>query len=152
MDHVNRAHRALAAATVAALALVVIATAMAATAFKSGTYNGTLAAPLTSYTVSLKLNGSKLGPVKLNNIPFFCSSGGPPIPVSFPKTKISAAGAFKINATEKIKAGPLKGHVGEKLTISGTFTKNGTVHGRLKNVVTNAKQCNGSTTFTAKKS
>jgi hypothetical protein len=148
MEHLHRARRV--ALTAVALALVVSATALAAT-FKSGTYKGTLAAPRTAYTVSLKLSGTKLGPVKLNNIPFYCSSGGPPLPVTFPKSKISSTGAFKIGATNKIKVGPLKGQIGEKLTISGTFTKHGTVHGTLKTVVPNAKQCDGSSAFTAKK-
>jgi hypothetical protein len=149
MDHLSRA---LTAAAVAAVALVIAATAVAATSFKSGTYTGALAAPRTSYTVSLKLSGTKLGPVKISNIPFYCSSGGPPIPVSFPKAKISAAGVFKIKANAKIKAGPLKGQVGEKMTISGTFSKTGTVRGKLKTVVVHATQCSGSSAFTAKKS
>lgn len=151
MDHLNRARRALTATAIAALALIVTASAVAATSFESGTYKGRLAAPHASYTVSLTLRGTRLGPVKINNIPFYCSSGGPPLPVTFPKARVSATGAFKINATKKIAAGPHKGQIGEKLTISGTFTKKGTVHGTLKTVVTNAKQCNGSSTFTAKK-
>jgi hypothetical protein len=132
------------------LALTLAATALAAGSFQSGNYKGMLAAPRTAYTVSLKLNGTKLGPVKLSNVPLYCSGGGPAIPVTFRSTTISSTGAFKTTATVKIKVGPFKGQVGEKLTISGKFTKTGKVSGKLKTVFPKAKACTGTSTFTAK--
>ncbi|MGH2869377.1 MAG: hypothetical protein ACRDNK_17670 [Solirubrobacteraceae bacterium] len=160
MDHGTRAwhhfHHHRAAAQLVALgglllALTLVATALAAGSFKSGTYKGTLAAPRTGYTVSLKLSGTKLRPIKLNNIPFYCSGGGPPIPFTFPSTKISSAGAFTVSANNKIRVGPLKGQIGEKLTISGKFTKAGKVRGKLKTVYPKAKQCTGTSSFSAKR-
>ena len=134
---------------VVALALAVTATALAG-APRAGTYRGTLAPPRTAFTISMKLKGAKLTRIRISNVPFYCSSGGPAIPVGFPSTTISNSGRFRVRAVNRIKVGPLKGRIGEKLTLTGRFSHT-TVKGRLTTVVPNAKVCNGSSAYTAKR-
>jgi hypothetical protein len=126
MKHRSRRWPAAAAAVLLVLALT--ASALAA-APASGTYRGTLAAPRTDISVSMKLAGTHLTKIKISNVPLYCSGGGPAIPTSFPSTHLSATHAFTVHATNRIKIGPLKGQVGEKLTMSGRFTKHGKVTG-----------------------
>ena len=56
---------------------------------KSGTYKGTLTAPRTEYAVTLTVSGGKLTKATVSNIPLYCSSGGPAIPVKFGGSKIA---------------------------------------------------------------
>jgi hypothetical protein len=144
-------HRRTAAALATAIVMLALsATALAGTAFKSGTYKGTLAPPRTSITISLKLTGTRLSPVKLSSIPAYCSSGGPSPGFSFPAASISRTGTFKVTGINKIKTGPLKGQIGERLTLTGQFTKRGKVSGKLKTVFPKALTCGGTSAFTAK--
>jgi hypothetical protein len=116
--------------TAALIALLLAATAMAA-APKSGTYKGNLAPPQARIKISMKLSGKRLTHIRISNIPAYCSSGGPAVPVSFPATKLSASHRFTIHHHNKIKVGPLKGKVGEKFTLSGSFNTHGKVPGTL---------------------
>lgn len=147
MTQRNRAWFMAVATTAALLALCATALAVART---SGTYKGNLASPRTTYLVSMNLKGAKLSQITLSNIPIYCSGGGPPIPVTFPKTTISKAGRFTVKATVRIKVGPKKGRIGEKLTLSGRFA-HGKVSGTLKTDFVSFAQCSGSTRFTAKR-
>ena len=140
----KQARRIAILATAAVLALT--ATALAGKP-KSGTYSGSLASPRTTYLVSMKLTGVTLSHITLSNVPFYCSSGGPAIPVTFPRTTISKAGRFTVKAVVKLTAGPKKGQVGEKLTLSGRFA-HGKVSGTLKTDVVGIAQCSGSSRFT----
>jgi hypothetical protein len=118
---------------------------------KSGTYKGTLTAPRTEYAVTLTVSGGKLTKARVSNIPLYCSSGGPAIPVKFAGSKIASAnGAFSTTGKYTIKVGPFKGKVGEKLKLSGRFTSKGTVSGVLATTfVLNGPKCTGNNPFTA---
>jgi hypothetical protein len=120
---------------------------------KSGTYRGTLAAPRTDITVSLTVARGKLSKARMSNVPFYCSSGGQPIPVKFKPSKISrTTGAFSTTAKYVITSGHFKGKVGERLKMSGRFTSHGTVSGTVKtSFVLNAPSCEGKTRFSASK-
>ena len=118
---------------------------------KSGTYKGTLTAPRTEYALTLTVSGGKLTKARVSNIPLYCSSGGPAIPVKFAGSKIASAnGAFSTTGKYTIKVGPFKGKVGEKLKLSGRFTSKGTVSGVLATTfVLNGPKCTGKNPFTA---
>ena len=118
---------------------------------KSGTYKGTLTAPRTEYAVTLTVSGGKLTKATVSNIPLYCSSGGPAIPVKFAGSKIAPAnGAFSTTGHYTIKVGPYKGKVGEKLKLSGRFSSKGTVSGVLATTfVLNGPKCTGKNPFTA---
>lgn len=118
---------------------------------KSGTYKGTLAAPRTEFAVTLTVAGGRLTKATVSNVPLYCSSGGPAIPVKFGGSKIASAnGAFSTTGKYSIKVGPYKGKVGEKLKLSGRFTSKGTVSGVLATTfVLNGPKCTGKTAFTA---
>jgi hypothetical protein len=145
----HRSRRWPAAAAAVALVLAVTASALAA-APPSGTYRGTLAPPRTDIKVSMKLAGTHLTQIKISDVPLYCSGGGKPIPTSFPSTHLSATHAFTAHTTNRIKVGPLKGQVGERLTMSGRFT-HGKVSGTLKTVWPLAKSCGGRSAFSAKR-
>jgi hypothetical protein len=115
---------------------------------KSGTYKGTLGDGL---KITLTVGGGKLEKASLSNIPLFCANGGgAPIPVKFGSAKIARSGAFSDHGQRKIAVGPLKGQVGEKLTLSGKFTSSGKVSGSEKTTfVLNGPHCTGKTTFSA---
>ena len=87
----------------------------------------------------------------MSNVPLYCSSGGPAIPVKFGGSKIASAnGAFSTTGKYSIKVGPYKGKVGEKLKLSGRFTSKGTVSGVLATTfVLNGPKCTDKTAFTA---
>ena len=118
---------------------------------KSGTYKGTLTAPRTAYAVTLTVANGKLTKATVSNIPFYCSSGGPAIPVKFAGSKIATSnGAFSTTGHYTIKVGPYKGKVGEKLKLSGRFSSKGTVSGVLATTfVLNGPKCTGKNAFTA---
>ncbi|MEO6859302.1 MAG: hypothetical protein ABI323_12085 [Solirubrobacteraceae bacterium] len=145
----NRKRRAYAVVSAVLLALLIAATAVAA-APKSGTYKGKLA-PQTLIKISMKLSGKRLTHIGISNIPAFCSSGGPAVPVSFPSTTLSAKHRFTIHHNNTIKVGPLKGQVGEKFTLSGTFNTHGRVTGTLKTIFPLNPSCSGSSHYTAKR-
>ena len=87
----------------------------------------------------------------LSNVPLYCSGGGPPIPFTFKGTSISKGGAFKVRGVNRIKIGPLKGQIGEKLTLTGRFTGHGRVSGKLATVYPRAKTCGGTSRFSARR-
>ena len=118
---------------------------------KSGTYKGTLSAPRTEYAVTLTVANGKLTKATVSNIPLYCSSGGPAIPVKFAGSKIAPSnGAFATTGQYTIKVGPYKGKVGEKLKLSGRFSSKGTVSGALATTfVLNGPKCTGKNPFTA---
>ncbi|MGA8338919.1 MAG: hypothetical protein WB761_29555 [Solirubrobacteraceae bacterium] len=118
---------------------------------KSGTYKGTLTAPRTEYAITLTVANGKLTKATVSNIPFYCSSGGPAIPVKFAGSKIATSnGAFSTTGHYTIKVGPYKGKVGEKLKLSGRFSSKGTVSGVLATTfVLNGPKCTGKNAFTA---
>ena len=118
---------------------------------KSGTYKGTLTAPRTEYAVTLTVANGKLTKATVSNIPFYCSSGGPAIPVKFAGSKIATSnGAFSTTGHYTIKVGPYKGKVGEKLKLSGRFSSKGTASGVLATTfVLNGPKCTGKNAFTA---
>jgi hypothetical protein len=117
---------------------------------KSGTYKGSLAAPRTDYIVSLHVAHGKLTKAHLSNFPIYCSGGGPPIPITFSGDTVSKTGKFTTKSDYKIKLGPLKGKIGNRFVLSGTFTSDGTVSGKLKTVDLNVPKCGGTSAFSAK--
>jgi hypothetical protein len=146
----RRRRRARLAAVTITAALALAATAVASGP-KPGTYKGSFKGGLITVHISLKLTGTKLGPVKISNIPLYCAGGGQPLVFTFPKATISGAGGFTLHGVNKIKIGPLKGKVGEVITLTGTFTRHGTVSGTVKTAYPRApKSCAGSSRFSAK--
>lgn len=121
----------------------------AAASFKQGTYHGSLAAPHRGIKVSLKLTGTKVTVLKLSDLPLACLSVGKPIPIHFADATVSSSGHFKSTGKYVIAVGPLKGKVGDRLTINGTFAAHGKLSGTVKNVNTTAPVCTGTTSFTA---
>jgi hypothetical protein len=135
-------------AAVVALVLALSASALAA---QPGTYTGTLAPPRSIISVSLTVHAGRLSKTTLSNLPLYCSGGGPPIPFTFKGTSISKSGAFKVRGVNRIKIGPLKGQIGEKLTLTGRFTGHGRVSGKLATVYPRAKTCGGTSRFSARR-
>lgn len=147
--------KALSIALAVCVALAVVsAVALAAkpNQVKGGTYIGTLQPSTRGIGVSFKVssNGKKVTLLSITNIPIYCSGGGPPIPIRFKDAAISAKGTFTSKANYVIKVGPLKGHVGEKLKIAGTFRKGRSEQGTLTTTYPEAHQCSGSSPYTAK--
>ena len=144
--------RLLPLATLSVFALAV-APAVAGSTIKpkSGTYRGTLTAPRTEYAVTLTVSRGRLAKATVSNIPLYCSSGGPAIPVKFAGSTIAPAnGAFSTTGQYTIQVGPYKGKVGEKLKLSGRFSSKGTVSGALATTfVLNGPKCTGKNAFTA---
>jgi hypothetical protein len=139
-------------AAVAALALLAApAVASSTVKPKSGTYKGNLDAPRTEYLVTLTVASGKLKKATISNVPFYCSSGGAAVPVTFPGAKISAkTGAFSTTANRKITVGPYKGKVGETLKLTGNFSSIGTVAGTVATTfVLNGPHCTGKDGFSA---
>ena len=156
MDHVkSAAHsrrrvRPLAVGALVALACT-FATSASAAGPKSGTYTGHLAAPRATYVVKLTVHGTRISAATINSTPFYCSGGGPPTPVRFAAGKIAGRGSFTLHGVYKILVGPLKGKIGDRLTLSGRFTSRGTVSGTVRTVVVGIKSCSGSSRFSAKR-
>lgn len=140
--------RLLAAALLLAL---VLASAALAAAFKSGTYKATIPSIARPIAFSLKLSGTRVGPVKISDIPIYCVGGGAPIPRTFPTVRLSATGTFTTRTTFKPTFGPFKGKVTSRLTITGRFTTSGRMSGKITVVNLTLAKCGGSTAFTAKR-
>ena len=138
---------------IAALAAVVLVAAPAIASStvkpKAGTYSGSLAAPRTEYLVTLKVAHGKLAKAHLSNFPIYCSGGGPPIPITFPAAEVSLKGKFTTKSEYRIAVGPLKGKIGDRFALSGTFSSKGTVSGKLKTVDVNFAKCGGTSAFSA---
>jgi hypothetical protein len=151
---------ALAVLVVAALASCAVGVAFAAKpkspVVKGGSYTGTLAAPRTSFTISFKVskNGKRVTGLKLNNIPAYCSSGGPPVPITFKDATISKAARFTSSGVQIISVGPKKGQKGAMLTITGRFLAGRTESGKLTTTFPKSvgSTCNGASQYSTKAS
>jgi hypothetical protein len=137
-------------AVAVSLALVFTGAALAAKPKKGKSYSGTLAAPRTAVTVSFKVSksGKKVTALKINNLPLYCSGGGPPVPITFKNAKISKSGRFKSKGHQTISTGPNQGQVGARLKISGRFKSGGAEAGTLKTTYPASASCSGSSTYT----
>ena len=144
-----------AAALVAALA---VGSAVAATAksrvVKGGSYSGTLAAPRTAITVRFKVskNGRQVTALRTNNLPFYCSGGGRPVPIKLKNATISKNGTFTSSGTQIITSGPKKGQKGATLKLTGRFLAGRREAGSItttfpKNIGTS---CNGTSSYSTK--
>lgn len=137
-------------APLAVAALLGMAGLALAAGFVSGTYRGSVHGE--RITITLKLRGGSLRAARISGIPIYCAGGGPATPVSFPGAKLTRSGHFTVRAVHRIAAGPLKGRVGEQLTLSGRFTGKGTAGGTLNTFYPNAPApCSGSSRFSAKR-
>ena len=138
----------VAAAVLAALLLT--PTAIAAAPKKGRTYRGTLAAPRNTIVVTFKVsaNGSNVSGLKISNLPIYCSGGGPVQPITFERATIAGKGAFKSTGKQTITNGPLKGQIGARLSITGTFLAGGKERGKLTVKYYKAPNCSGSSTYT----
>lgn len=141
---------ALFTALVAAAALA--AAALAANQVAGGSYKGALVPSRQGVAVSFKVsaNGSRVRSLSITNIPLYCEGGGPPIPVRFKDAAISAKGTFTSSAVVRIKIGPLKGQIGERLKIAGKFLKGRREQGTLTTTYPKAQQCSGSSSYSTK--
>ncbi len=139
-------HRSAAVALVTAVCLACAGSALAT--FSQGSYTGTLAKPRTAITIAITLHGGRAR-AHISDVPLYCSGGGPAQPVSFGAAKVARRGTFTAKAVNRIKVGPLKGKVGERLTLTGRFAAHGKVSGKLATVYPDAKTCGGTSRFTA---
>jgi hypothetical protein len=149
----RRARHIRGPAVATALTTLLAATTFATVAFaahpvKGGTYSGSLLPATKLVTVSFKVSksGTRVTALLLSNVPLYCSGGGPAIPVKFHAATVSKSGAFSSTATVVIMVGPLKGQVGEKLTITGKFSKAGE-HGTVKTRYVKAPSCGGESSY-----
>lgn len=134
-----------------AVGLALTLTAAAAAAVSAGTYTGALAPPRAQVTVTVSLSTRGVVHARISDIPLYCSSGGPAIPVKFPAAEVSRHGTFSASAVHRIGVGPLKGQVGERLKLTGHFTGPHTVSGTLMTANPIAPGCSGKSRFTAKR-
>jgi len=142
----------------AALVLCAVGVAFAAKpkspVVKGGSYTGTLAAPRTSITVSFKVskNGKQVTGLKTNNLPFYCSGGGRPVPITFREAAISKAATFTSTGVQIISSGPKKGQKGATLTITGRFLAGRRESGKLTTTFPKSvgSTCNGASQYSTK--
>jgi hypothetical protein len=152
------ARRISAAVVVVALVLCAVGVAFAAKpkspVVKGGLYTGTLAAPRTSITVSFKVskNGKQVTGLKTNNLPFYCSGGGPPVPITFKSATISKAATFSSTGVQIISSGPKKGQKGATLTITGRFLAGRRESGVVTTTFSKSlgTSCNGTSQYSTK--
>lgn len=142
----------LAVLGIPAFALVLVATALAATPVKGGSYAGALAAPRTDIHVTFKVStsGTQVTGLKTSNLPLYCQGGGPATPIHFKKAAISRTGTFTSTGKQIISSGPLKGQTGATLTITGRFLKGRRESGKIKTTYSKSPSCSGSSTYTTK--
>ncbi len=133
-------------------ALTAVALAAKPNQVKGGSYSGGLLPATRGIGVSLKVsgNGKQVTLLEISNIPAYCSSGGPPIPIKFEKASISSRGTFTSKAVYVIREGPLKGQVGETLKITGKFLKGRREQGTLTTTYPKAHSCSGKSSYTTK--
>jgi hypothetical protein len=118
------------------------------------TYKGALGKPLGSIAVAIKVSstGKRVTSVRISNIPLYCSGGGEAIPVTLKGGAISRSGKFTSTGSNKIKIGPLKGKVGERFKMTGTFGTHGHESGKLTTTYPINPVCGGSTRYSTKAS
>jgi hypothetical protein len=121
---------------------------------KGGSYSGTLAAPRTSITVAFKVSkdGKKITRLRTNDLPFYCSGGGPPVPIKFKNATISKAGTFNSTGVQIISSGPNKGKKGATLTLTGRFLRGRQESGKITTTfpASVGGSCNGSSKYSTK--
>jgi hypothetical protein len=121
---------------------------------KGGSYTGTLAAPRTSITVSFKVskNGKQVTGLKTNNLPFYCSGGGRPVPIAFKNATISKAATFTSTGVQIISSGPKKGQKGATLRITGRFLASRKESGKVTTTFPKSlgTSCNGTSQYSTK--
>lgn len=136
-------------------ALVLAASAPAAAPQRGATYGGTVSMPHGAITISLRVSadGGKVEDVQLAALPIYCAGNGPPgtPTIVFKSARVSAAGKFSSAGTDMLGSGPLKGSVAARLSVTGTFTSGGRLHGTLTTTFSGAaKQCGGHSPYTAR--
>ena len=144
---------AVMATLVVLVAGVAFATKSESPVVKGGSYTGTLAAPRTSITVSFKVsrNGKRVTGLKTNNLPFYCSGGGPPVPITFQDATIGKAGTFTSTGVQIISVGPKKGQRGATLRITGRFLAGHRESGRITTKFpAGSATCDGSSSYSTK--
>jgi len=139
--------------TLVALALLSVR-ALGATAPKGGVYRGSLSGGESKISIGVRVSGAggEVVGITLSALPIYCPGNGPPGTPSivFAKTKISSAGKFSTIGRDMIASGPLTGSVAATLSISGTFTAAGALHGRLATSYGGgAKSCGGHSAYSA---
>jgi len=121
---------------------------------KGGSYSGTLAAPRTSITVSFKVskNGRQVTGLKTNNLPFYCSGGGRPVPIAFKNATIGGGATFTSTGVQIISSGPKRGQKGATLTISGRFLAGRKESGKVTTTFPKSlgSTCNGTSQYSTK--
>jgi hypothetical protein len=121
---------------------------------KGGSYIGTLAAPRTSITVSFRVskNGKQVTGLKTNNLPFYCSGGGRPVPIAFKTATISKAATFTSTGVQIISSGPKQGQKGATLTITGRFLAGRKESGKVTTTFPKSlgSTCNGTSRYSTK--
>jgi hypothetical protein len=138
------------------VALVLVATSVAgANARKGGVYHGSLSGTQSKISIDVHVSpaGTAVVAITLSALPIYCPGNGPPGTPSivFAKAKISAAGKFSTTGKDMIASGPLKGSVAATLTVNGTFTATGTLHGTLSTSYGGgAKRCGGHSSYNAR--
>jgi hypothetical protein len=153
------AQRIATAVGVAALAAATAATAASGAKRKSpvvkgGLYKGALAAPRTAFTIAFNVskNGKQVTGLKINNLPIYCSGGGPTEPMSFKNATISKSFSFESTAVQTIKSGSLKGQKGATLTLTGTFRSRRRESGQVTTAfpTSDGTSCNGTSSYSTK--
>lgn len=130
-------------AALAALSVLAFAVAaLAAQPIKGSTYAGTTAHAKVSVELIVSKNGKTLK-ASVPAAPLYCQGGGPPVTQVTKPAKISAKGSFSGNIGYVYR-----GKVAYKLHFSGRFVKRKLATGTVRSEYV-AKQCNGSTSFTA---
>jgi hypothetical protein len=133
---------------------VALAARLKSPVVKGGSYVGTLAAPRASITVSFKVskNGKQVTGLKTNNLPFYCSGGGPPVPITLKRATISKAAAFTSTGVQIISSGPKKGQKGATLTITGRFLAGRKESGKVTTKFPKSfgSTCNGTSRYSTK--
>ena len=140
-----------AAVLAAALASASSASKQRSPVVKGGSYTGTLAAPRTAFAITFKVSksGKQVTSLKINNLPFYCPGGGMPVPISFANAKISKTFTFSSTGVQTIKVGPLKGHKGATLTLTGKFSAGRKESGRITTKFPSraSASCNGASSY-----
>ena len=129
--------------------MVFTAGALGAHPVKGASYNGPLLPATKQVTVSFTVsaNGCEVTALRISNLPLYCSGGGPAVPEKFHNAKVTKAGTFKSTAKQIISAGPYKGQVGARLSITGRFTTTGE-RGTLTTTFSKAPSCSGKSAYT----
>jgi hypothetical protein len=119
------------------------ALALAAQPFKGRVYAGQTAHEKDFISATVSKNG-KTVTLNIPALPLYCQGGGGPTTQVTKPARLSSTGAF--TATIAYQA---EGKTAFKAQIRGTFVKKGLIKGTVRSEYA-AKDCNGSTTFSAK--